>query len=511
MNDISGSQATALLSFLQSESFILKEGERVDIDCGRTSAFGFVLRESVHCLAENEAALFEAAADEWFYVPHLSGFSVRNREVGTAEVLIIRFEESGALALGEQRTYSCRLPHSRMWAEAFAAAVDIPFESLPDVTRLTLQSHLYALTAAWLLRSKENEADGAKALLRLMERTYRLIGNRFNEPLNLEEMARESGVAASRFYQAFKEYTGFTPHKWITATRLNASLSLLSNSPASIMDVAHSVGYADELYFSRVFKKHMGLSPTEYVARANRRIANLCPVFEGDFKALGITPAFSPPRGWTERWQELMPRLRDAQPDIIFTQPVSEEILLELQRIAPVEMIIWKNSNLSWRDRLYRIGQLLELSGVADHWLTQFKLKAANARRLVRLVLGSTPFLIVSAHSSGYRVYGRLAKKMSDLFYDALGLTSPAAVQQIRILDTERLEDISTLCDNALLLVPDTFSERQESKLIADWNILHPNRAECLIIRHPAPSLYNASFYGGLVDETVSRLMEDEK
>lgn len=270
-----------------------------------------------------------------------------------------------------QRTYSCRLPHSRMWAEAFAAAVDTPYESLPDVTRLTLQSHLYALTAAWLLRSKENETDGAKALRRLMERTYRLIGNRFNEPLNLEEMARESGVAASRFYQAFKEYTGFTPHKWITATRLNASLSLLSNSPASIMDVAHSVGYADELYFSRVFKKYMGLSPTEYVARANRRIANLCPVFEGDFKALGMTPAFSPPRGWTERWQELMPRLRDAQPDIIiFTQPVSEEILLELQHIAPVEMIIWKNSNLSWRDRLHRIGQLLELSGVADHWLT---------------------------------------------------------------------------------------------------------------------------------------------
>lgn len=112
MNDISGSQATALLSFLQSESFILKEGERVDIDCGRTSAFGFVLRESVHCLAENEAALFEAAVDEWFYVPHLSGFSIRNREVGTAEVLIIRFEEYGALALGckELTLAVCRTP-----------------------------------------------------------------------------------------------------------------------------------------------------------------------------------------------------------------------------------------------------------------------------------------------------------------------------------------------------------------------------------------------------------------
>jgi AraC-like DNA-binding protein len=500
-----------MLSYLHSESFNLGEGERKDVGGGRSGTFGFVLKENVQCLAEDEAAVFEAATEEWFYISPNRGFSVRNPEVGIAEVLLIRFEEFGALALGEQGPSSCRLPHSRMWVEAFMAACDIPFAALPDVLRLTLQSHLYALAAAWLLRTKENEADGTEALLMLMERTHRLMANRFNESWNLEEIARESGVTVSRFYQAFKEYTGFTPHKWLTAARLNASLSLLSNSPASIMDVAHSVGYADELYFSRVFKKHMGLSPTEYVVRANRRIANLCTVFQGDFMALGITPAFAPPRGWTARWQELLQSLEIAQPDIIYTHPVSEEILAGLRRIAPVEMITWKNSNLTWKERLLRIGQSLELASVAERWLVLFRMKAANARRLVRLVLGETPFLIVAVHLSGYRVYGRQAKKMSDLFYEALSLTPPATVQKIRLLETDRLEEISELCENALLLIPDTFTEWEESKLVAEWNILHPKRAKCLIIRHPAPSLYNASFYGRLVDETVSRLMGSDK
>lgn len=62
----------------------------------------------------------------------------------------------------------------------------------------------------------------------------------------------------------FKKYTGQTVKEYITRIRLEAAKGLLVQGGASVKTVAMSVGFADEYYFMRVFKKDVGLTPSEY-------------------------------------------------------------------------------------------------------------------------------------------------------------------------------------------------------------------------------------------------------
>lgn len=73
----------------------------------------------------------------------------------------------------------------------------------------------------------------------------------------------------------FKNETGLTPHEYLTAVRMERAgkilLSGVSNrySSYTIGQIAEACGYAEPLYFSRVFKKYYGVSPTEYSKRKN--------------------------------------------------------------------------------------------------------------------------------------------------------------------------------------------------------------------------------------------------
>ena len=69
----------------------------------------------------------------------------------------------------------------------------------------------------------------------------------------------------------FKKETGLTPHEYLTAVRMERAAKLIlsgvSNrySAYTVGQIAEACGYSEPLYFSRVFKKYFGVSPTEYV------------------------------------------------------------------------------------------------------------------------------------------------------------------------------------------------------------------------------------------------------
>lgn len=74
----------------------------------------------------------------------------------------------------------------------------------------------------------------------------------------------------------FKKETGVTPHEYLTQTRLKRAeaiiLSGVSNrySEYTVSQIAEACGYAEPLYFSRVFKKYYGVSPQQY-AKNNQK------------------------------------------------------------------------------------------------------------------------------------------------------------------------------------------------------------------------------------------------
>ncbi len=89
--------------------------------------------------------------------------------------------------------------------------------------------------------------------------------NMTNGDLRMEDLAREMGLGRTNFYQKVKGITGLVPIEYLRMTRLKKASELLLSQPhLSMAEISFFVGFNDPLYFSRVFKKHFGVSPSSY-------------------------------------------------------------------------------------------------------------------------------------------------------------------------------------------------------------------------------------------------------
>ena len=79
-----------------------------------------------------------------------------------------------------------------------------------------------------------------------------------------EKTASMLGLSRGRFEHLFKEVMGLPPHRYQTKLRLDRSRYLLKNTQLNISEIAFMTGFSDPLYFSRIFKKTFGCSPTKY-------------------------------------------------------------------------------------------------------------------------------------------------------------------------------------------------------------------------------------------------------
>lgn len=85
--------------------------------------------------------------------------------------------------------------------------------------------------------------------------------------LKLDEIATETGLSASHFSRLFQNRTGHSPIDYFIQLKIQRACRLLDNSGWMIADVAREMGFEDQFYFSRVFRKVMGMSPGEYRKR----------------------------------------------------------------------------------------------------------------------------------------------------------------------------------------------------------------------------------------------------
>ncbi len=86
----------------------------------------------------------------------------------------------------------------------------------------------------------------------------------YNEEISIEEYAEHHHMSTSWFIRNFKQYTGSTPMQYILSKRIYNAEILLQDSSYNVTEISQIVGYDNPLYFSRIFKKTKGLSPSEY-------------------------------------------------------------------------------------------------------------------------------------------------------------------------------------------------------------------------------------------------------
>ncbi|WP_434309930.1 response regulator transcription factor [Hominifimenecus sp. rT4P-3] len=90
------------------------------------------------------------------------------------------------------------------------------------------------------------------------------INEHYAEPITLEKTAEVVGLSAAYFSTNFKKFEKRTFTDYLTAVRLAAARELLVTTQKTNYEIALSVGYADDKYFCKVFKKEVGIRPGEY-------------------------------------------------------------------------------------------------------------------------------------------------------------------------------------------------------------------------------------------------------
>lgn len=98
----------------------------------------------------------------------------------------------------------------------------------------------------------------------LVEKAKSYINENFQKDLSLDEISREYDISPYYFSKIFKDETGENFIEYLTGVRMEKAKQLLLNKELSMKEICSMVGYADPNYFSRSFKKNVGVTPTEY-------------------------------------------------------------------------------------------------------------------------------------------------------------------------------------------------------------------------------------------------------
>lgn len=97
-----------------------------------------------------------------------------------------------------------------------------------------------------------------------IEQQHTFIQNNFNYKISIKSLADTAGYSEAHFINLFKKYYGCTPKECILDLRMEKAKSLLQTTDLYINEIAQQCGYDDALYFSRLFRRHIGISPQEF-------------------------------------------------------------------------------------------------------------------------------------------------------------------------------------------------------------------------------------------------------
>lgn len=101
-------------------------------------------------------------------------------------------------------------------------------------------------------------------LMNEMDAAVRFFHENYNRPISIEDYAADHHMSVSWFIRNFKEYTSSTPAQYILSLRVSNAQTLLEGTSYNITEIANIVGYDNPLYFSRVFRKQCGMSPSDF-------------------------------------------------------------------------------------------------------------------------------------------------------------------------------------------------------------------------------------------------------
>lgn len=175
---------------------------------------------------------------------------------------------------------------------AYGEDIPLPFGTVTHIgIHEDLIGYFQNLTAVWLLREPCYRLNARAIFMLILARCHQLIFSsdysrnsnknnqkrmdivlqyilsHYTEPISIKEMAKMTNLSPLYFGTLFKKETGKTFREYLNTIRINQAKNLLKSGLYNVSEVAVNCGFSDLFYFSKVFKKYCGLSPSEYLKK----------------------------------------------------------------------------------------------------------------------------------------------------------------------------------------------------------------------------------------------------
>lgn len=111
-----------------------------------------------------------------------------------------------------------------------------------------------------LAEKTETKAEGSAIAQQILLELDRAIGG----TVSIEEICSKLFISRSKLIREFKKHYHVTPHAYLISRKVAFAKMLLQNTAHSIKSISNHLGFADEHYFSNIFKAKTGISPSEY-------------------------------------------------------------------------------------------------------------------------------------------------------------------------------------------------------------------------------------------------------
>ncbi len=128
---------------------------------------------------------------------------------------------------------------------------------------VAMTGKLYSLLAVFMHYSDRTETE-KESLVTYVEKAMAYIETNYSYPVTVEDIAWYVGISRSHLFRSFQNYMNRSPKDYLTGYRIKQACHLLRETDLSVSAIAYSVGFENNLYFSKAFRKQKGVSPSEY-------------------------------------------------------------------------------------------------------------------------------------------------------------------------------------------------------------------------------------------------------
>ncbi len=122
---------------------------------------------------------------------------------------------------------------------------------------------LYTLMSVFMHYAVQKETVKDSHMV-YVEKACAYINTNYSYPITIEDVASYVGISRSHLFRSFQMYQQQSPKEYLTDFRIKKARHLLRETGLSVAAIAYSVGFENNLYFSKAFKSRMNMSPSEY-------------------------------------------------------------------------------------------------------------------------------------------------------------------------------------------------------------------------------------------------------